>query len=122
MAPVSTKLATGDRWFNQFSEFFLAGSSVFTDARTESLGRIYDPTTAEVDQDLVFTYTTVFGDVITGLVVYDEMPVTIVENADFDNDGDVDGGDFLIWQRGYQVGVTQSEEMRTEISMWIRMI
>jgi hypothetical protein len=27
--------------------------------------------------------------------------VSIVENADFDGDGDIDGRDFLIWQRGF---------------------
>lgn len=32
----------------------------------------------------------------------------IVENADFDGDGDVDGGDFLIWQRGF--GLTAQED------------
>jgi hypothetical protein len=31
------------------------------------------------------------------------------ENADFDNDGDVDGRDFLIWQRGFGVGTTPGE-------------
>jgi hypothetical protein len=29
--------------------------------------------------------------------------------ADFDADGDVDGGDFLIWQRGFGVGTTPAE-------------
>jgi hypothetical protein len=32
---------------------------------------------------------------------------TITENADFDGDGDVDGRDFLIWQRGF--GLTGQE-------------
>jgi hypothetical protein len=36
----------------------------------------------------------------TGTVV--EPPV---DNADFDGDGDIDGRDFLTWQRGYGVGV-----------------
>ncbi len=26
---------------------------------------------------------------------------SVIENADFDGDGDVDGRDFLAWQRGY---------------------
>ncbi|TWU27885.1 PEP-CTERM sorting domain-containing protein [Bythopirellula polymerisocia] len=32
-----------------------------------------------------------------------------VENADFDGDGDVDGRDFLIWQRGYNIGTTAAQ-------------
>ncbi|MBA3482238.1 MAG: PEP-CTERM sorting domain-containing protein [Pirellulales bacterium] len=31
----------------------------------------------------------------------------VVEDADFDGDDDVDGNDFLIWQRGLGVGTTQ---------------
>lgn len=32
-----------------------------------------------------------------------------VENADFDGDGDVDGRDFLIWQRGFNIGTTAAQ-------------
>ncbi len=31
------------------------------------------------------------------------------EKADFDNDGDVDGADFLIWQRGFGIGTQNFE-------------
>jgi hypothetical protein len=37
-------------------------------------------------------------------VTYDISPVGAVEDADFDGDGDVDGDDFLTWQRGLGVG------------------
>lgn len=83
-----------------FSEFFLDGHSDFTNARTESLGKIFNPTTLEVERDIVFTYTNIYGDEITGLVEY----VGSAVNADFDGDGDVDGRDFLRWQRGYGLG------------------
>jgi hypothetical protein len=33
----------------------------------------------------------------------------VVEDADFDQDGDVDGSDFLAWQRGFGVGSTLAE-------------
>jgi hypothetical protein len=33
---------------------------------------------------------------------------SIIEDADFDGDGDVDGRDFLIWQRGF--GLTEQED------------
>ncbi|QEG33206.1 hypothetical protein Pr1d_04670 [Bythopirellula goksoeyrii] len=32
-----------------------------------------------------------------------------VENADFDGDGDVDGRDFLIWQRNFNTGTTMAQ-------------
>ena len=35
--------------------------------------------------------------------------VVVVASADFDEDGDVDGGDFLAWQRGLGVGSTHAE-------------
>lgn len=34
---------------------------------------------------------------------------TVAADADFDNDGDVDGSDFLAWQRGFNVGTTNGE-------------
>ena len=37
---------------------------------------------------------------------YDIAPPVAVQDADFDNDADVDGNDFLIWQRGLGVGTT----------------
>lgn len=36
-------------------------------------------------------------------------PVLPTGDADFDGDGDVDGVDFLIWQRGFEVGSTLAE-------------
>ncbi len=33
----------------------------------------------------------------------------VIENADFDGDGDVDGRDYLIWQEGFGIGTTQPE-------------
>jgi hypothetical protein len=36
-------------------------------------------------------------------------PVAVAEDADFDGDNDVDGNDFLIWQRGLGNGTTQPQ-------------
>lgn len=80
---------------NYFSEFFLEGSSAFTEARSESLGRLFDIGTPATDRDLAFTYTNVFGTEIAGIVEYVGTP----GDADFDGDNDVDGRDFLAWQR-----------------------
>jgi hypothetical protein len=90
---------------NQFSEFFLDGSSGFTSSRTESLGQIFNPATSVANRDLQFTYTTSFGDVVTGVVQY----VTNPANADFDGNGKVDGADFLRWQRNFKSGTTLAQ-------------
>lgn len=37
---------------------------------------------------------------------FDVLPDVGVMNADFDSDGDIDGADFLTWQRGYGIGAT----------------
>jgi len=92
---------------NQFGEFFLDGNSAFITSRTENLGKIFNTATTEGMRDLQFTYSTIFGDVITGVVEYFSAPD--LSNADFDDDGDVDGGDLLIWQRGFGTGTTLAQ-------------
>ena len=82
---------------NFFSEFFLEGSSTFTDTRSESLGTIFDVTTDPNDRDLVFTYTDVFGSEFTGVVEYVGTPPA-PSDADFNGSGLVEGLDFLTWQ------------------------
>ncbi len=90
---------------NLFSEFFLDGSSTFVSTRSESLGKIFNPATPIANRDVKFTYSTTFGDVVEGVVQYVATP----ENADFDSDLDVDGNDFLRWQRGVGVGTTLAQ-------------
>ena len=89
---------------NQFAEFFLDGSSGFTELLTENLGKIFNPATLLAARDVKFAYTTIFGDVIDGLVEYVASPPS---TGDFDSDGDVDGGDLLAWQRGFGTGTTR---------------
>jgi hypothetical protein len=90
---------------NLFSEFFLDGSSTYMNPRVDSLGRIFDPATPAASRDLQFTYITTSGDVISSPVQYVSTPA----NADFDADGDVDGADFLRWQRGLGTGTTLAQ-------------
>jgi hypothetical protein len=92
---------------NQFAEFFLEGNSAFATGRTENLGKIFNTATPAGMRDLQFTYSTIFGDVINGIVEYYSAPDP--NNADFDSDGDVDGADFLIWQRGFGTGSTLAQ-------------
>ncbi len=78
---------------SQLTEAFLLGSSLFDNSRTESLGQAYN--TSLDARDLVFEYTDTLGDTRTGLIEY----VDTLPDGDFDNDGDIDGSDFLKWQR-----------------------
>ncbi|MBX3435332.1 MAG: hypothetical protein KF847_18610 [Pirellulales bacterium] len=91
---------------NLFSEFFLDGSSTFTSARTEGLGRIFNPATPAANRDVTFSYATIFGDVVQGVVEYVAGPAV---TADFNSDGRVDGTDFLAWQRGFGTGTALAQ-------------
>lgn len=76
------------------TEAFLLGSSTFTNIRSESLGNIFNTSGA---QDLVFTYTNIFGDVVNGVVQY-FTPVGVP--GDYNNNGIVDSADYVLWRNG----------------------
>ena len=89
-----TELGNGD---GKVSEGAFGGSSVLSDAFSMSLGNLYD--TGDDLQDLVFEYHVAglsANLLVEGTVNY----VTGPDPGDFDSDGDVDGADFLAWQRG----------------------
>jgi hypothetical protein len=95
-------------------------------AAWHSLSIDYNPTTGDVtakhnDQTFDFdTDTGLVGNFYVGYreqlpgtggtiarpPTYDLFVSAPAEDADFDNDSDVDGNDFLIWQRGLGVGTT----------------
>jgi hypothetical protein len=79
---------------SRVSEAFLLGSSSFLNNRTESLGMIFTPGSTE---DLVFTYTNVFGDFVTGVVQY-FTPAGVA--GDYNNNGVVDAADYVLWRNG----------------------
>jgi hypothetical protein len=68
--------------------------------------------------DVLGTFYAGYREAITGAVsanlakhhppIFDMVAVAPAEDADFDNDSDVDGNDFLIWQRGLGVGTTNA--------------
>jgi hypothetical protein len=77
------------------AERFLLGSSVFPNGREVSLGNAFK--VGGDTNSLTFQYRNAdTGAIVTG----DFEFVTTGPNGDYDNDGDVDGRDFLIWQRG----------------------
>jgi hypothetical protein len=71
-------------------ESFLTGKSTLANGQTLSLGAAFNVGGVH---DLVFRYTA-------------EPPQDISPVSDFDADGDVDGADFLTWQRG--LGITMN--------------
>jgi hypothetical protein len=80
----------------EFVEGFLLGNTLLEPGESLSLGRAYD---IDLDaRDLAFDYR-VAGQsgVVSAVVHYDTARPQIV--GDYDDDFDVDGGDFLAWQR-----------------------
>lgn len=88
---------------NVLSEQFLLGSTSLAAGQFISLDTAYDLSAAE---SFSFKYfDTTANRVYTGLVNF----ITSTDNADFNGDGDVDGSDFLAWQRGFESGTTPAE-------------
>ena len=89
------------------SELFLLGSSAF-DGRTESLGNAFVPGGDTSLDSLTFEYQQAdTEEVFTGNIVFVGGGI----GADFDNNGIVDGDDFLRWQRG--LGLTNQANNST---------
>lgn len=86
------------------AESFLLGSSAFETNRIESLGNAFK--LGGDTNSLSFQYRTAAdGAIFNGQFEF----VETATDADFDGDGDVDGADFLTWQRGLNsVGQTDN--------------
>jgi hypothetical protein len=90
----------GESWeslfFNssQLAETFLLGSSQFDSTRVESLGTGYNPGGTP---DLVFEFSQPDGSITPVDVEY----ATIYQDADFNENGAVDGDDRAIWEDGF---------------------
>jgi hypothetical protein len=101
---LDTQSIDGNVWtkfpstITEVSEGAFGESTNFVSGMTPiNLGALYDET--KNLKDLIFDYHLVGTDptvLFTGTVNY----VGSTSNGDFDNDGDVDGRDFLRWQRG----------------------
>ncbi|MBN1854206.1 MAG: PEP-CTERM sorting domain-containing protein [Pirellulales bacterium] len=80
-------------------ETYLLGDSTFADTLSIDLGSAYNPFVFGLgnDGDLVMNVRRADGLLIEANIEY----ITGGGNADFDSDGDVDGADFLAWQRGF---------------------
>ncbi|MCA9260542.1 MAG: hypothetical protein KDA61_15120, partial [Planctomycetales bacterium] len=92
----------GEQWelltanTGQIFDGFLFGSSTFDDSRAENLGAIYDRT--KNTQDLVFTYSTIYGTEITGIIEYVQGGSLL---GDYNGNGSVDAADYTIWKDSF---------------------
>ena len=78
-------------------EGFLLGSSILTPGASLNLGRAFDE---QINiQDLSFRYRLASQNgIIHGSVVYDDTPPPPL-NGDYNNNGDVDAADYVLWRR-----------------------
>jgi hypothetical protein len=82
--------------FNPTAELYLGSEGSILD-----LGTLVDVTGGAISaEDFEFQFSTADGQIMDGIVVIGSLPNALLA-GDFDADGDVDGRDFLIWQRGY---------------------
>jgi hypothetical protein len=81
------------------AELYLAGNSTLDVGASVDLGSAFDPSVfgTGVDGDLSLFLSLAGGGTVQGTVQYVATPTP----GDFDFDGDVDGSDFLVWQRGF---------------------
>jgi hypothetical protein len=87
------------------SELVTVDAITLTGFQTFSLGNLFTPGGT---QNLTFEFLLEDGaDAVPGAVSYG-APIVPGNDADFDNDSDVDGRDFLTWQRGFGVGTTNA--------------
>lgn len=91
---------------NTLSEIFLLGSTTIAPGGTLSLGNAFN--TGVGAQDLRFQFSMPDGAIARSSVNYSVAPAI---DADFNNNGIVDGADFLIWQRnlGVLAGATNAQ-------------
>jgi hypothetical protein len=91
---------------NRITDGFLLGSSTFVNSRSEFLGQIFNTGTPLGNRDVIFTYTTIFGDIVTGLVEYCTNCSPVGIPGDYNNNGVVDAADYVVWRKtnGTQAG------------------
>jgi hypothetical protein len=110
--PLGTGTNDGSNWEvlgnlgdSILAQFFLNGQGTIGAGQALSLGAAYDGPA----QDLAFRYNDINSFTRSGLVSY----VSGGQPGDFDADGNVDGNDFLVWQRGGAPGGLTAANLAT---------
>jgi hypothetical protein len=93
----------------RLSEFKTTGATLLPGGETIlSLGDLLDVSGGQPDvENLRFEFLLSSGIVLEGVIELGDLP-TVGNGADFDADGDVDGADFLTWQRTIGASVPSS--------------
>ncbi|MCA9237293.1 MAG: hypothetical protein KDA44_17585 [Planctomycetales bacterium] len=88
---------------NVLSELNPTGAATLLPGQGFSLGNLFDYASGDQDLELEFLFAGE-SEARTGAVLYGSIFPLATGDADFDDDGAVDGGDFLAWQRGFGIG------------------
>jgi hypothetical protein len=93
---------------HRITEFKTSGSTALAGGGTVlNLGTPITTSAGPLDvDDFSFQFSLSTGQIMNGIVKFGPLPTFTPNAADYDDDGDVDGADFLVWQRALGATVT----------------
>jgi hypothetical protein len=93
---------------NRITEFKTSGSTGLAGGATVlNLGAPVTTSAGALDiDDFGFQFALSSGQIVNGIVKFGSLPTFTPNVADYNHDGNVDGADFLVWQRGVGSAVT----------------
>lgn len=109
---VNEDFTTGEIWMSEpdGSNLTLIGDTGTTSSATESSGILdISALVGYLPGSIMLTSNQGSNASLTTLINPDATLAAIESNADFNGDGDIDGDDFLTWQRNLNSGTTQAE-------------
>jgi hypothetical protein len=107
---VTAYLYDGTEWKNQLVDTIDFANSAGSGNQGLTLGRRTDgqrPFNGSMDDTHIFSHALTEAE-LQDMAGYDAPPTS---NGDFDDDGDVDGRDFLLWQRGQSPSQLSPEDL-----------
>ena len=93
---------------NRLTEFKTAGATTLTGGgNVLNLGTPVSLTSGALAlDDFGFEFKLSNGEILDGIVRFGTIPTSVANPGDFNGDGQVNGNDFLVWQRGLGSSVT----------------
>ncbi|MCC6491584.1 MAG: hypothetical protein IT424_01025 [Pirellulales bacterium] len=93
---------------NRITEFKTSGGTPLAGGGTVlNLGAPVNTTAGALDvDDFGFQFALSTGEIMNGIVRFGPLPTFTPTAGDYDANGKVDGGDFLVWQRSFGAAVT----------------
>lgn len=114
----SSNFAPSEVFIQQYDNLVPVGDPLGTGTLTGGLRdrfvdmHFFDIIGAQEGQQFAFGVTAgdgSFGNAGVAGFSFDVLPNVVMDNADFDDDGDIDGRDYLIWQAGFGSGTSNAE-------------